>query len=79
MEDQTGAVVGRTFFFICALLSLICFMKYNFVARDIWKFMKKYQFKNLSEEPSAAYIKMFRVWSFIVFLIFLIQAVVIGK
>ena len=78
MEDN-GTMVRRIFFLICALISLLCFLKYKFVARDTWKFMRKYQIKNLNEEPSAAYVKMFRIWSFIVFLIFIIQAIVIGK
>ena len=79
MEDPSGILVGRIFFLVCASISLICFLKYEFVARDTWKFMRKYQFKNLAEEPSVKYIKMFRVWSLIVVLIFVVQAIVIGR
>ena len=77
MED--GVVVGRIFFAACALISLLCFLNYKFVARDSWKFMKKYQIKSLKEEPSGTYVKMFRIWTFIVFLIFIIQAIMLRK
>jgi hypothetical protein len=78
MEDN-GILVGRIFFMICSFISLICMFSYKFVAKDIWKFMRKYQFQFLKEEPSEMYIKMFRIWTFIVFIIFIIQAITIGK
>lgn len=76
---ENGIIVGKIFFIICAFISLICFLKYKCIAKDAWKFMKKYQIKNLNEEPPTAYIKMFRIWSFVIFLIFMIQAMAIGK
>ncbi len=77
--DDNGILVGRLFFSICSLISLICYFKYEFVAKDFWKFMRKYQVKSLNEEPSSGYVKMFRVWIFIIFLIFIIQAMALGR
>ena len=77
--DDNGIMVGRIFFSICAFISLICFLKYKFVAMESWKFTRKYQIKSLKEEPSEIYVKMFRIWTVIVFLIFIIQVIMIGK
>lgn len=77
MED--GIIVGKIFFAVCAFISLLCFLKYKFVARDSWKFMRKYQIRSLNEEPSEVYIKMFRIGTFIIFLVFIIQAITLGK
>jgi len=77
--DDNGIMIGRMFFLVCAFVNLICFFAYKFAARDIWKFMRKYQIKSLEEEPSPMYINIFRVWTFIAFLVFLVQAMMIGK
>ncbi len=77
MED--GVIVGKIFFAVCAFISLLCFSNYKFVARDSWRFIRKYQIKSLNEEPSKTYVKIFRIWTFIVFVVFVVQAIMLGK
>ena len=72
--NDNGMIAGKIFFLVCAFINFICFFAYKFVARDIWKFTRKYQIKNLDKEPPQSYITIFRVWTFIAFWIFLLQA-----
>ncbi len=61
MEDQVGMLVGRIFFGICAAVSLFGAIKPEIVLRDSLKFIKKYQFEDINDEPSLFWIKISRI------------------
>ena len=77
--DENGILVKKIFFFGCGLISFFCFLAYKFVANNMWMFIRKYQIKNLDAEPPQFYRTLFRVWTLVLFFIFLVQAIMAGK
>lgn len=68
MIDETGMLVGRIFFAVCAFVSLLGFIYVKKAVGLGYWYIKTFQFKNILKEPSVNHYRYSR-WYFFACLI----------
>ena len=70
MSDEAGILVGRIFFAVCSLVSLLAFIYVKKTVDLGYWYIKTFQFKNILKKPNVNHYRYSRLYFLTCFIMF---------